>query len=158
MWKITTAHKVEGEDNPIYLEVSEESDGTQRLFDIIPGLMDLIDGEKVFIIDELDRSLHPHLTRNILELFLKGKNNRSQLIVTTHEASLLNLDLLRRDEIWFIEKDRNGKSSAYSLEDFTPRKDKDIRKGYLLGRYGSIPFLSTDIALEWKGQHVETEI
>jgi uncharacterized protein len=156
--KMMTAHKVDGEDDPIYLEVSEESDGTQRLFDIIPGLMDLMDGEKVFIIDELDRSLHPHLTRNILELFLKARGNKSQMIVTTHEASLLDLDLLRRDEIWFIEKDRNGKSSAYSLEEFNPRKDKDIRKGYLLGRYGSIPFLNPDIALEWEGKHVETEI
>lgn len=150
-WKMITAHKVEGEDDPIYLEVNEESDGTQRLFDIIPGLMDLMDGEKVFIIDELDRSLHPHLTRNILELFLKGKNNKSQLIVTTHEASLLDLNLLRRDEIWFIEKDGNGKSSAYSLEEYAPRYDMDIRKGYLLGRYGSIPFLNTEIALEWEG-------
>jgi uncharacterized protein len=156
--KIMTLHKVKGQEIPIYLEVGEESDGTQRLFDIIPGLMELLDSEKVFIIDELDRSLHPHLTRNILELFLKTENNKSQLIVTTHESSLLDLDLLRRDEIWFIEKDKDGKSTAYSLEEYAPRYDMDIRKGYLLGRYGAIPFLNTDVASEWASHHAEAEI
>jgi hypothetical protein len=144
--KIMTGHGIqteEGNEDTVYLEVFEESDGTQRLFDILPGLMDLLDGEKVFIIDELDRSLHPHLTRNILALFLAATDNKSQLIVTTHDATLLDLDLLRRDEIWFVEKKGSGASDIYSLEEYAPRHDTDIRKGYLLGRYGAIPFINT---------------
>ena len=154
-FKIMTKHKTT--DEPTYFDISEESDGTQRLFDIIPLLIEMMNSEKVFIVDELDRSLHPHLSRNILELFL-NTDTKSQLIVTTHESSLLDLDLLRRDEIWFIEKDKDGKSSAYSLEEYAPRHDTDIRKGYLLGRYGAIPFLHTNIASEWATEHVETEI
>ena len=155
-WKMMTVHEVEGQDTPIYMEVSEESDGTQRLFDIIPGLMELMEGEKVFIIDELDRSLHPKLTRSILELFLQVQGSKSQLIVTTHESSLLDLDLLRRDEVWFIEKSVDGKSEAYSLEEYTPRHDKNIRKGYLQGRYGALPFIKTELAANWTGNGVKT--
>lgn len=140
--KLMTGHKLKGENESVLLEVSEESDGTQRLFDLIPALMDLINTERVFVIDELDRSMHPHLSRQILELFLTHQPpQNSQLIATTHESHLLDLDLLRRDEIWFIEKDKDGASAVYSLEEFAPRYDKDIRKGYLLGRFGAIPFL-----------------
>ena len=89
----------------------------------------------------MDRSLHPNLCYELIELFLKNESENTQLIATTHESNLLDLDLLRRDEIWFIEKDNQGASNIYSLEEFTPRYDKDIQKGYLLGRFGAIPMI-----------------
>jgi AAA15 family ATPase/GTPase len=77
------------------------------------------------------------------------RKNSSQLIVTTHESSLLDLKLLRRDEIWFVEKDGDGASSVYSLEEFTPRYDKDVRKGYLLGRFGAVPVVRNGSERAW---------
>lgn len=140
--KFMTTHQVKGEDRPVLFEVNEESDGTQRLFDLIPALLELRKNERVIVIDELDRSLHPHLSSKILELFLNSTTgHQSQLIVTTHESRLLDFDLLRRDEIWFLEKDSEGRSSLYSLEEFSIRDDMDIRKGYLLGRFGGIPII-----------------
>lgn len=140
--KLMTVHHAKGQEQHVLLDVREESDGTKRLFDLIPALIELFSSERVFIIDELDRSLHPHVSREILRLFLSNKPEQmSQLMVTTHESTLLDLDLLRRDEIWFVEKDQDGASTIYSLEEFAPRYDKDIRKGYLLGRFGSIPLI-----------------
>jgi AAA15 family ATPase/GTPase len=148
--KVMTKHKMFGCDDEALLEVAEESDGTQRLIDLIPALIQLLKMDRVFVVDELDRSLHPKLSHIILELFLNNKiQQKSQLIVTTHESSLLNLNLLRRDEIWFVEKDDRGVSSVYSLEEFTPRYDKDVRKGYLLGRFGAIPIVHSVTDLGW---------
>jgi len=149
--KFMTSHQVDGKDELESLELAEESDGTQRLFEIIPALLDLLspEHERVFVIDELDRRLHSLLSYKILELFLtRSKNQRSQLIVTTHEVGILDLNLLRRDEIWFIEKDAKGASSVYSLEEFLPRYDKDIRKSYSQGRFGAIPLLPSRHSLE----------
>lgn len=124
---------------PIVFDIENESDGTQRLFDFIPALHQLSKTNAVFIIDELDRSLHSRLSYAIFELFFKlTANNESQLIATTHEALLLDLDLLRRDEIWFVEKEQNG-SKLFSLDQFQERSDKVVSKSYLLGRYGAIP-------------------
>ena len=95
---------------------------------------------KVFIIDEIDRSLHPLLTYNFIESFISKKDS-SQLVVTTHEDLLLDFSLLRRDEIWFIDKDIDGNSSLYSLEEFKERFDKNISNAYLDGRYGGVPKL-----------------
>lgn len=149
-FKLMTKHKMKGTDEYALLEISDESDGTQRLMDLIPALIDLFSNNQVYVIDELDRSLHPVLSYKILELFLNNKREQaSQLIVTTHESSLLNLNLLRRDEIWFLEKNEDGASSVYSLEEFTPRYDKDIRKGYLLGRFGAIPIVHNVSDLGW---------
>jgi len=148
-FKLMTKHKTSTDEN-IFFEINEESDGTQRLFDLIPALVDLIHNNKVYVIDELDRSLHPKLTKGIIEAFNEfSKATESQLIVTTHESSLLDLNFLRKDEIWFIEKNKSGESTAYSLEEFKPRYDKEIRKGYLLGRFGAIPFISSLKDLNW---------
>lgn len=126
----------------IPLDLSEESDGTRRLLNLLPALHVLQRGSKVFFIDEIDRSMHPILARQFLEFFLKScQGGRHQIIITTHESTLLDLDLLRRDEIWFAEKDQSGASHLYSLADFNVRTDQDIRKRYLQGRYGAIPFL-----------------
>lgn len=146
--ELVADHKMIDSDEIAHLEITFESDGTQRLLDLIPGLLSMAGSNRVFVIDELDRSLHPALSYKILQLFLIGKH-RSQLIVTTHETGLLDLELLRRDEIWFVEKDNRGASILYSLEEFTPRYDKDIRKGYLLGRFGAIPIMGDVSDLGW---------
>jgi len=93
--------------------------------------------------------MHPILARQFLEFFLECCRRRHQIIITTHESNLLDLDLLRRDEIWFAEKDQAGASHLYSLADFNVRTDQDIRKRYLQGRYGAIPFLG-DLMLAGK--------
>ncbi|MFW6019919.1 MAG: AAA family ATPase [Bacteroidales bacterium] len=134
----------------VFFELDEESDGTNRLIDFIPALIDLSTNDSVYVIDELDRSMHPILTRKIMEYFLNSsKENESQMIATTHESNLLDLELLRRDEIWFIEKTRKKSSSLYSLLEFKPRKEQNITRGYLNGRYGAIPFLSNPEELNW---------
>lgn len=126
----------------IPLDLSEESDGTRRLLNLLPALHFLQSGNTVFFIDEIDRSMHPILAKQFLEFFLKScQGGRHQIIITTHESNLLDLDMLRRDEIWFAEKDQAGASHIYSLADFNVRTDQDIRKRYLQGRYGAIPFL-----------------
>lgn len=118
----------------------EESDGTQRLFDFIPVLSRLIKNECVVVIDEIDRSLHSLLTKRFLELFLtKSEKVRSQLICTTHEVLLLNLELLRKDEIWFVRKNTQGESQLYPLAQFNMKHLGELERNYLLGRYGAIP-------------------
>lgn len=139
--KVVTKHKIKNKESTVSLGIEEESDGTQRLVDLFPAMLGLTQGQTC-IVDELDRSLHPLLSQRFFELFFKmTAEAESQLIVTTHESSLLNLDLFRRDEIWFVEKDNDGCSKLYSLEEFATRYDTDIRKGYLKGRYGAIPLL-----------------
>jgi AAA15 family ATPase/GTPase len=135
--KVVFQHRVEGCNDKTGFDMGEESDGTLRIIDLIPLLYSQ---DSVFLVDELDRSMHPSLSYKLVELFLTNQNT-SQLIVTTHEDHLLNLDLLRRDEIWFVEKDLKGSTDLYSLEEFTPRHDKDIQNGYLLGRFGAIPIM-----------------
>ncbi|MGL6106690.1 AAA family ATPase [Romboutsia sp.] len=132
----TLSFKHENQDCDFYL--SEESDGTRRLLDLIEILLNSKD--KVFIIDEIDRSLHPNLTHKFIELFLQLSESKNvQLIVTTHEDRILDLELLRRDEIWFAQKSKTGSTELYSLENYSPRFDTKIVKAYLEGRYGAIP-------------------
>ncbi len=152
--KITTKRLLNKSTESVSFEIEEESDGTQRLFDLIPALINLANQACVFIIDELDRSLHANLAAAFIQLFLKNSVDiPSQLIATTHESHLLDLDLLRRDEIWFVEKNKLGASKLYSLEEFQPRYDKEIRKDYLLGRYGAIPFIGNIEELNWLKTH-----
>lgn len=154
-----TKHKgSDGQD--VIFDVLDESDGTQRLMHLSPLLFETEHREKerggfVFVVDELDRSLHPAATREFVSRFLRANSNstgaRSQLLVATHEPILLDLDLLRRDEICFIEKDPQGASHLTSLADVQSvmrridksrarlTEDTDIEKGYLRGRFGGIP-------------------
>ncbi len=136
--RLQTAHKHQMEKS-ISLDLSEESDGTRRLLNLIPALHHLRSNNAVCFIDEIDRSMHPILAWKFLAFFLKLYVG-GQLIVTTHESHLLDLDLLRRDEIWFAEKDPSGATHLYSLSDFKVRNE-EIRKHYLQGRFGAIPFL-----------------
>ncbi len=138
---IHAAHQ-RGDGKVISFNLSEESDGTRRLLDLMPALHRLQKQDAVFVIDEIDRSMHPMLVWKFMEFFLRGCNQRSrQVIVTTHESNLLDLDLLRRDEIWFVEKDQHGATTLYPLTDFKVRQDLEIRKHYLQGRFGAVPFL-----------------
>lgn len=118
---------------------AEESDGTKRLFD----LMDMLLTDRpdtVFVVDELERSLHPKLTERFLKLFMEAHEGvRMQLVFTTHEDTIMDQSLFRRDEIWFVERDVENASRIYSLDRFKERYDKKLSKAYLEGRYGAIP-------------------
>jgi AAA15 family ATPase/GTPase len=150
LFKLNAQHKVKNSNNVVNFEIDEESDGTQRIMDFIPALVGLTKENKTYLIDEIDRSLHPELTQKIIETFLLNTEGiESQLIATTHESSLLDLNFLRRDEIWFVEKDESGASKMYSLEQYKPRNDKEVRKAYLQGRFGAIPFISNVRELGW---------
>ena len=142
--KLKTVHEMAGSDKPAFFDLNEESDGTLRIIDFIPLIIDLLKGGKVFLVDEIERSLHPNLIYNIFELFLEQcANVDSQLIVSTHESSLLTQKLLRKDEIWFVSKDRAGVSHLNSLEEYRIRFDKEIRRSYLLGRFKGVPVIGT---------------
>jgi len=136
-----TKHKSSNKEDKLF-DTSEESDGTNRIIDFIPLLMDLLNGNNVFIIDEMERSLHPNLIYDLIDLYLsKSSNVNSQLILATHESSLLTQKLLRKDEVWFTVKDENGATKVHSLEEYKIRFDKQLRKDYLLGRFKAIPRL-----------------
>ena len=129
-----------GEKNTLF-NLYEESDGTIRILDLLEILLS---DHKTFVVDELDRCLHPSLTYKFIETYLNvAKNKDIQLIVTTHESRLMDFDLLRRDEIWFVDKRYPGFSDMYSLEEYNSRFDQKIDKAYLDGRYGGVPLFDT---------------
>jgi len=137
---LASKHSVDGKD--FSLPFDEESDGTQRFLHLLPALYHLKTRCKVFVIDELDRSLHPLLAHALLKFFVDSCPGAcQQLIVTTHETHLLDQDLLRRDEIWFVEKDGKQETHLYSLTELKVRNDLRIEKSYLQGRFGAIPFV-----------------
>ena len=148
--KISTDHAVtlpDGSAETYNLSLEEESLGTQQLFYIAPLLKQSLEAGKTLIIDEIDRSLHPLIVKSLINLFRKSTINKhgAQLIFTTHETTLLSLDTFRRDQIYFTEKNNStAASDLYSLDEFSVRKTDNIEKGYLLGRYGAIPFLHTE--------------
>ncbi len=130
-------------DTSIPLSLEEESAGTQQYFALSFPILDALLNGHVLFVDELDSSLHPLLVQSIVNLFHNPSINTkgAQLIFNTHDTTLLNLSLFRRDQIWFVEKDQDASSHIYSLLDYSPRKDEALEKGYLQGRYGAIPFL-----------------
>lgn len=138
-----------GNDETDFFELKEESDGTRRLLDFIPLLSKFAENHTV-LVDEFDRSLHPKLTREYFNLFYGMTDSKSQLIVSTHESTLLDLELLRRDEIWFVEKSHNGSSKLFSLNSFKERYDKKVEKAYLLGRYGAVPIFKSFQNIAWE--------
>ena len=147
--KAISFHK-DNEGNNIPFMISEESDGTKRLLDFIPALFNLLQQDYTYLIDEIDRSLHPSLLCAMICKIMADQNTKGQLIFTSHESNLLDLDIFRQDEIWFVEKDnKTGETKMYSLSEFKPRYDLDIRKGYLKGRFGAIPFLAKLHDLNW---------
>ena len=140
--KFMTLHKVLDRENPEFFDTRDESDGTNRIIDYIPLIVDLLNGNNVFLIDEMERSLHPNLIYDIIDLFLDfSDDGNSQLIIASHESSLLTQKLYRKDEIWFTVKNNFGETQLHSLEEYNVRFDKEIRKDYLLGRFKAIPRL-----------------
>jgi AAA15 family ATPase/GTPase len=125
------------------LNLQDESEGTQRLFLLAGPLFEILRNGCVMFIDELDRSLHAHLVRQLVGMFQDPRLNEAgaQLIFTTHDTSLLSAGLLRRDQIWLVEKDEDQASRVYPLTEFAPRKNEALEQGYLSGRYGAVPVL-----------------
>lgn len=148
IYKQNAIHKTNSNDE-VTFEMSEESDGSIRLLDFIPMLIDLRLNESVYLVDEIDRSMHPMLSQKLLEYYFDHLSNErdTQLIFSTHESNLLNLDFIRADEVWLVEKGKEGASHLTSLAEYKPRED--IRKGYLQGRYGAIPFFAPIKSLKW---------
>ena len=148
--KVVSTH-INNKGEKVTFDLVEESDGTQRLLDFIPAFDGILQQNITFIIDEIDQSLHPALLKALVHKIMADKTTKGQLIFTTHESNLLDLDIFRQDEIWFAEKEKTtGCTQLYSLSEFKPRYDLDIRKGYLKGRFGAIPFLAHLEDLKWQ--------
>lgn len=135
-------HHVTDQGRAVF-SLSDESMGTRNLLFLTGPVLDILDKGMTLLVDELDSSLHPLLVRRLVELFQSPTINKkgAQLIFTTHDTSLLNPELFRRDQIWFVEKDQDQASKVYPLSDFSPRKNEALENGYLMGRYGALPFL-----------------
>ncbi len=133
-------HKDVNTQEAVEFAESEESDGTRALFAFAGPWLDVIENERVLVVDELDTSLHPLLVHHLVKR-LHHEGNKAQLIFTTHDTTLLSQKLLRRDQVWFMEKDDKSATRLYPLSDFSPRDNEAIERGYLNGRYGGIPFL-----------------
>ena len=156
-YKINALHKMIDSDGMAEIPLGMESAGTLKMFALYPELQEVLEKGSVFFIDELNARLHPLLVRNFLLTFLNPEinSNHAQIVFTTHDTWQLSNQLLRRDEIWFVEKDEKGISTLYSLADFVDedgsriRKDESYEKNYLIGKYGAIPTLkSIDIFKE----------
>lgn len=133
-------HKDVDTAETVEFDEAEESDGTRALFAITGPWLDVIENERVLVVDELDTSLHPLLVHHLVKR-LHHEGTKAQLIFTTHDTTLLSQKLLRRDQVWFMEKDNKSATRLYPLSDFSPRDNEAIERGYLNGRYGGIPFL-----------------
>lgn len=141
-FRVLAWHKRTDADEDVALDMSDESDGTRKLFEFTGGWLRALESGATLFVDELDRSLHPHMTRFLVGLFHSGNNDKnSQLVFTTHDTTLLDTNLLRRDQIWFVEKDKQKSTRLYTLLEYSPRKDEALERGYLKGRYGAIPFI-----------------
>jgi len=140
--RVTFSHHTD-ENESVGFDISDESSGTQILFHSAGAWLNVLANGEVLLFDEIDKSLHPRLTRFLIEHFHSSDTNRknAQLIFTTHNTSLLDLELFRRDQIWFVTKQKNSSSNLYPLTDFKPRGDEVIEKWYMRGKYGAIPFL-----------------
>ena len=143
--KMVSYHKDAG-GKLIKFELSSESEGSLRLLDILPAFIDLEknDSRRVFVIDELDRSWHHALSRQLLGIYLShcSSKSRAQLLFSTHDLMLMDQNIFRRDEMWFTARDENGASTLLSISSCGIRHDKDIRKLYLQGALGGVPLLT----------------
>ena len=137
--------------------MQSESDGTQKMFALAGPIMDTLIHGKVLVVDELDARLHPNLTRYILALFNSVKNHHAQLIFNTQDDNLLESKQLRRDQIWFTEKDLSGWTRLYSLVEYKIRSDAPFRRDYLGGKYGAIPIFNESEEDFWNDGKQKTE-
>ncbi len=145
-FEIRTMHCVGGADEMELFDMStDESQGTQRMFALAGPILDALDTGALVVVDELECSMHPLLTRKLLELFQSPQANTqgAQLVFATHDTTLMDPTLFRRDQIWLVEKDRDGASQLFSLYDFNngkrPRNTEAFQRNYLAGRYGGVP-------------------
>jgi len=139
-----TIHRSIDSDSPVLFDMKEdESNGTQRFFALLGPILDALDSGMSVVVDEIDASMHPLLVRKLIEMFQSPKVNAkgAQLIFATHTVTLMDPELFRRDQIFLVEKNRNGASEIFSLYDFKdkPRKTEAFQRNYLAGRYGGIP-------------------
>jgi AAA15 family ATPase/GTPase len=156
-WKILDAqryrpvllHRSAVDGGDVRFPFGDESRGTQALFGLAGQVVKTLADGGILCVDELDASLHPLMAVEIVKLFNDPKNNPhgAQLLFNTHDTNILEYAELRRDQIWFTEKDKSGATHLYPLTDYKARKEENIKRGYLQGRYGAIPFLETPTAL-----------
>ena len=148
--KAKSKHKgisAEGESKLYSLELEDESDGTRKLMSIAPAIEAVLNKGGILLVDELERELHPMLVNYIVAKFQSKKSNpnSAQIIFTTHNTELMNLEIMRKDQIYFADKSRtDGSSELYSVTDFSTKTADNIRKGYLVGKYGATPNLEIE--------------
>ncbi|MBP6827079.1 MAG: ATP-binding protein [Saprospiraceae bacterium] len=147
--KIASFHK-DKTGAKFMFDFKDESDGTRKLTEFLTVFYAIKNSSETIVIDEIERSIHPSLIKTILQKLMAEKEVKGQLIFTTHESNLLDLDMFRQDEIWFAEKNEAGATTFYPLSDFPIRPDLDIEKGYLMGRFGAIPMLTDLKKLNWQ--------
>lgn len=140
----------------------QESQGTQKIFNLSGPLVDTLEEGKLLLIDEMEARLHPSITRAVIQLFNSPRTNprNAQLVFATHDASLLDRRIFRRDQIWFTEKDQYGATDLYSLAELQVRNDASFDKDYFAGKYGAIPFIGGLRSLfeeDHNGQKTEAE-
>lgn len=129
-------------DKNVQFNIDEESDGTQRLVDLLPMLFTVGKNPTIYFVDEIDRSLHTKLSMFLLNEFARSaEEGDNQIIFTAHDVNLINVDIFRQDEIWFIEKNKMGESTLKPFSNFQVRKGQDTLKGYLSGRFGAVPMI-----------------
>ncbi len=148
-YRIDAVHKTADSNGMASIPLKQESSGTLKMFTLYPSLKEVLDNGAILFVDELNARLHPLLVRNIILTFLTPEINirNAQLIFTTHDVWQFSNELLRRDEIWMVNKNREGVSELYSLAEFRDedgnkvRRDEPLAKKYLTGSYGAIPAL-----------------
>ncbi len=133
----------------VEMKLNQESDGTRRLIEYMPLLYTVLRLDRVFIVDEIERSIHPIMIKALMSKISENKEAKGQIIFTTHESCLLDQSVFRPDEIWFAQKDVDQSTQLYPLSDYNIHKTVNIENGYLNGRYGGIPFLSNLADLKW---------
>lgn len=148
--KATSKHPGQNKDgtSQLYtLELADESDGTRKLMALAPAIESVLTSGGLLLVDEIERELHPMLVDYIVAKFQSKRTNPkgAQIIFTTHNTELMNMELLRKDQFYFVDKnEKDGSSELYSISDFTTRTTDNIRKGYLLGKYGATPNIEVE--------------
>jgi uncharacterized protein len=149
--RIISSHKNDkGED--VIFSFGSESDGIKRLVGFFPAIDGVVNDDHVYLIDEIERSIHPMIIKELISKLSADKKMKGQFIFTTNESSLLDQDILRTDEIWLTQKDSDGGTHLYSLSENNLHHKANIKNGYLNGRYGRIPFLSNLRDLHWDNE------
>lgn len=145
-------HRIDGKGGTAFLDINDESDGTRAWLGLIGTVLSALEHGQALVVDELDSSLHPRLTSEVVRIFHDPalNPNGGQLVFNTHDPSLMGALLgdapLRRDEVWLTEKGKDGATRLYPLTEFRPRKSENLERGYLQGRYGGVPFVDSDLA------------